>query len=99
MIAKVTYVGFFPLGAEVSLRNTKIMQQEWNRCPVPVLAIGKKHFVDPMFEEVYYVKHDGQAVFFVANMLSLKKALAFASAFDWCRQWDSNPHDVSTNGF
>ena len=71
MIAKVTYVGFFPLGAEVSLRNTKIMQQEWNRCPVPVLAIGKKHFVDPMFEEVYYVKHDGQAVFFVASEYGL----------------------------
>lgn len=66
MIAKVTYFGFFPLGAEVSLRNTKIMQEKWNRCTAPVLAIGKKNVVNPTFGEVYYIKNDGQAVFFVA---------------------------------
>ena len=66
MIAKVTYFGFFPLGAEVSLCNTNIMQEKWNRCALPVLAIGKKNVVNPMFGEVYYVKNDGHAVFFVA---------------------------------
>ena len=66
MIAKVTYFGFYPLGAEVSLRNAKIMQEEWNRCTFPVLAIGKKNVVNPTFGEVYYIKNDGQAVFFVA---------------------------------
>lgn len=66
MIAKVTYFGFFPLGAEVSLLNTKIMQEKWNSCTVPVFAIGKKNVINPMFGEVYYVKNDEQAIFFVA---------------------------------
>lgn len=56
----------FPLGVEVSLRNTKIMQEKWNRCTVPVLAIGKKNVVNPTFGKVYYIKNDGQAGFFVA---------------------------------
>ena len=66
MIAKVSYFGFYPLGADVSLRNTRIMQEKWNRCTVPVFAIGKKNVVNPTFGEVYYIKNDGQAVFFVA---------------------------------
>ena len=66
MIAKVTYFGFYPLGTDVSLRNTRIMQEKWNRCTVPVFVIGKKNVVNPTFGEVYYIKNDGQAVFFVA---------------------------------
>ena len=67
MIAKVSYLGFFPLGDEVMLRNTKIMQEEWNSCTFPVWVIGKKHIVNPIYGEVYYVVNESQTVFFVAT--------------------------------
>lgn len=66
MFVKAKYFGFYPLGADVLLQGTKIMQAVWNAYKPPLIVIGKKNVVSPLFGQMYYVANDNQKVFFVA---------------------------------
>lgn len=66
MFAKVSYFGFYPIGSDVCYNNIKIMQSTWEAYNFPIVLLGKKHTVNPFYGQVFYVKKDDHAVFFVA---------------------------------
>ena len=66
MFVKAEYFGFYPLGSDVLLQGTKIMQTTWSAYKFPVIVVGKKNVVSPLFAQVYYVTNDNQIIFFVA---------------------------------
>lgn len=66
MIAAAKYFGFFPLGSDVELNGIRIMQNEWRKYKKPILIVGKKQFISPMYCDVFYAEENGRTVFFAA---------------------------------
>ena len=66
MLVNVEYLGFYPLGADIELNNIPIMKAEWSLYKKAAFTYGKKNVVSPVLKDLYYVKWNEDAVFFVA---------------------------------
>lgn len=66
VFAKVTYLGFYPLGSDVIYNAVRIMQKNWTKYKHFVIPIGKKETVTPFGGNVFYATEKDVTVFFVA---------------------------------
>ncbi len=67
MFVKVSYLGAYPLGADVELNGVKIMQSDWNEYRKPVFMYGKKAVISPLCLQLFYVVFETKIVFFAAD--------------------------------
>ena len=67
MFVKVSYLGAYPLGADVELNGVKIMQSKWNEYRKPVFIYGKKSVVSPFFLQMFYITQEAKTIFFAAD--------------------------------
>ena len=67
MFVKVSYLGAYPLGADVELNGVKIMQSDWNEYRKPVFMYGKKAVISPFFLQMFYITQEAKTIFFAAH--------------------------------
>ncbi len=75
MFAKVTYLGYHPLGGDLEIDNIKIMQLDWKRLRRPlVCAFGKSiQGGNPTFAYTFVAEGNEKSVFFLANEYEMGK--------------------------
>lgn len=66
MIVKVNYLGFFPLGDEVTITSVHFLKCPWKSINGLVIPIGKKKVVSPIFCYLCCAVENDEAVFFFA---------------------------------
>lgn len=78
MFVKVSYLGAYPLGADVELNGVKIMQSEWNEYRKAVIMYGKNSVINPFFLQLFFVATETKIVFFAAHEYCLGHYHIFA---------------------
>ena len=75
MLAKVTYLGYYPLGGDLEIDGIKIMQFEWKCLLRPIiLPFGKTiQGASPTFSHIFAVNENEKTVFFLANECGIGK--------------------------
>lgn len=68
MFVKLYYLGYFPLGNEMTLNSVKIMQSEWEPVVRPsTFTYGRReNGATPYFCEVFRAEEDGRVAYFAA---------------------------------
>ena len=75
MLAKATYLGYYPLGGDLEIDGIRIMQSEWKCLHRPiVLPFGKTiQGISPTFLHTFVVEKNEKTVFFLANECGIGK--------------------------